>query len=98
MVMTEVLNYYSNQGARLRDAAAVWAVRLPKDSNVAVVPQTDAQFRRAVEFYRQRLDKEWSLTDCSSMMIMKEEKIVEVLTYDHHFEQAGFRALLRDST
>ena len=98
MVMTEVLNYYSNQGPRLREAAAAWATRLPKDGKITVVPQTDGQFYRAVEFYRQRLDKEWSLTDCASMLVMKGEKIVEALTHDHHFEQAGFRALLRDST
>src|SRR2546428_10724474 len=77
MVMTEVLNYYSNQGPRLREAAAAWAENLPNEPKVMVVPQSDAQFRRAVEFYRQRRDKEWSLTDCASMLVMKEEKIRE---------------------
>jgi predicted nucleic acid-binding protein len=82
----------------LREAAAAWATRLPKDGKITVVLQSNGQFHRAVEFYRQRLDKEWSLTDCASMLVMKEETIVEALTYDHHFEQAGFRALLRDLT
>src|SRR5919108_5864 len=57
MVMTEVLNYFSNQGPPLREAAAAWAKNLPDQPRVTVVPQSDAQFHQAVEFYRQRLDK-----------------------------------------
>ncbi|MDO9326316.1 MAG: PIN domain-containing protein [Methanoregula sp.] len=44
--------------------------------------------------YEQRLDKAWSLTDCISFEVMREQKIHDALTSDHHFEQAGFRALL----
>jgi predicted nucleic acid-binding protein len=40
-------------------------------------------------------DKEWSLTDCISFLLMRERGIHEALTHDHHFEQAGFVALLR---
>ena len=35
------------------------------------------------------------LTDCISFVLMSEEGIAEALTGDHHFEQAGFTALLR---
>ena len=52
-------------------------------------------FSRGLELYRQRPDKEWSLTDCLSFAVMGDERISEALTGDHHFEQAGFRALLR---
>jgi predicted nucleic acid-binding protein len=41
-----------------------------------------------------RLDKEWSLTDCTSMIVMGHEQITLALTSDHHFEQAGFTTLL----
>jgi len=44
--------------------------------------------------YEQRLDKGWSLTDCISFEVMREQKIHDALTSDHHFVQAGFRALL----
>jgi hypothetical protein len=40
------------------------------------------------------LDKEWSLTDCISMVVMQEQGISEAVTADHHFAQAGYRASL----
>ena len=39
--------------------------------------------------------EDWSLTDCISFLAMKEFGSEEALTTDHHFEQAGFRALLK---
>ncbi len=42
-----------------------------------------------------REDKEWSLVDCSSFIIMKERGILEAFTNDIHFEQAGFIRLLK---
>lgn len=42
-----------------------------------------------------REDKEWSLVDCSSFIIMKERGMLEALTNDVHFEQAGFIRLLK---
>ncbi len=41
------------------------------------------------------MDQEWSLTDCISFIVMQQRGISPALTYDHHFEQAGFEALLR---
>jgi predicted nucleic acid-binding protein len=42
-----------------------------------------------------RADKNWSLVDCSSFVLMQENNILEALTTDHHFEQAGFVRLLK---
>ena len=43
-------------------------------------------------FFRYR-DKEFSFTDCTSFVVMRELKLREVLTTDHHFVQAGFITL-----
>ncbi len=51
--------------------------------------------QKAVALYRARSDKHWSLTDCTSFVVMKELDITEALTGDHHFEQAGFVASLK---
>jgi predicted nucleic acid-binding protein len=48
-----------------------------------------------LELMGERQDKDWSLTDCISFVVMKEQGIREALTCDRHFEQAGFVALLK---
>ena len=77
------------------EAAANAVNHLCNNPNVTVVPQTSLQFRAALDLYRARSDKEWSLVDCASVLIMQSENIAEGLTHDHHFEQVGFSALLR---
>lgn len=52
-------------------------------------------FEAGVRTHGQRSDKEWSLTDCLSFILMQERGITSALTHDHDFEQAGFEALLR---
>lgn len=59
-----------------------------------IVQISDGLFRRGVRFFEHHKDKEWSLTDCISFVIMKERRIKEAFTVDHHFEQAGFIVLL----
>lgn len=63
--------------------------------NAEIIPATHETFRHGCDLYARRLDKEWSLTDCISFAVMTERKLTEALTSDHHFEQAGFRALMR---
>lgn len=50
---------------------------------------------RAWQLPINRPDKDWSLVDCTSYVVMQQYGIVEALTTDHHFEQAGFIRLLR---
>jgi predicted nucleic acid-binding protein len=97
MVLVEFLNGFSRGGSGrdLRKKAAELVTCLMKDTNTEVIPQTSLQFRSAVELFRQRQDKEWSLTDCASFQIMNDKKLNESLTHDPHFEQAGFQALMR---
>ncbi len=95
MVLTEVLNDFSKRGNFFRQAAIELIENIYKHPNVTVVKQTSSQFQEGLLLYKQRVDKQWSLTDCVSFKRMEEYNILEALTYDKHFEQAGFIALLR---
>jgi uncharacterized protein len=59
------------------------------------IPSSSELLTSALELHRTHADKSWSLTDCLSFHLMAERKITRALAYDHHFEQAGFQALLR---
>jgi predicted nucleic acid-binding protein len=69
--------------------------QLRSDPAVTVLPPESASFEEGLKLYAARPDKEWSLTDCISFVVMQREGITEALTGDHHFEQAGFVALLK---
>lgn len=49
----------------------------------------------AWNLFKNRPDKNWSLVDCSSFILMKEKRLTQALTNDHHFEQAGLIRLLK---
>ena len=95
MVLTEFLNDLGSRGMSLRVAASQIVHELRLYAGVEIIPQTNTQFWSAASFYRERADKAWSLTDCASFLVMRDLGIQEALTYDRHFEQMGFRALLR---
>lgn len=54
----------------------------------------DELHEMALDLLTERPDKEWSLCDAVSFILMKDWEINDALTTDHHFEQAGFRRLL----
>jgi predicted nucleic acid-binding protein len=68
---------------------------LRANPNVTIIPFTEELFQAGIDLFNSRSDKEWSLTDCISFVVMEREGLTEVLTADHHFEQAGFIALLK---
>lgn len=64
-------------------------------SAVRVEWTTPERFHETRTFCLQHADKSWSFTDCLSFVVMRELKLREALTSDIHFEQAGFRRLLK---
>ena len=49
---------------------------------------------RGLDLFRQRSDKDWSLTDCISILVAKDLGIEQAFTTDRHFSQAGLSILL----
>ncbi|MEI8372904.1 MAG: PIN domain-containing protein [Planctomycetota bacterium] len=68
---------------------------LAGDHRITIVLPTEDLFGQGIELYSQRPDKEWSLTDCISFIVMRQYGLTDAVTADHHFEQAGFTVLLR---
>ena len=94
-ILVEVLAALAKGGPRLREAAAKMVRKIMSNPNIDVEPSTRSAFLSGLRRYENRLDKEYSLTDCISMDIMERAGITEVLTNDHHFEQEGFAVLIK---
>ena len=76
---------------RVRD----FILHLRQSAACEIVPASRELLDRALDLYHQHRDKEWTLTDCVSFVVMRDRGIAAGLTEDHHFEQAGFTALLK---
>jgi len=68
---------------------------LRRSSYVHVVWGNEVLFQKALALYSQDQDKNWSLTDCLSFIIMNENDLIIAYSSDHHFEQAGFQYILQ---
>lgn len=68
---------------------------LKQSGKARLVPFSRDYFERGISLMISRIDKDWSLIDCTSFEITRDLDLEEALTTDKHFEQAGFHALLR---
>jgi predicted nucleic acid-binding protein len=94
-VLWEWLNAFSDVNTRA--IASEGYRRIHADSRIEVV-SFDSELNSAVfELYRTRTDKNWSLTDCLSFVIMQRRRLNEALTTDGHFAQIGLNPLMISS-
>jgi predicted nucleic acid-binding protein len=91
-VLTEVADALSRPHDRV--TAARFIRELRSSRRVTTVPPDQTLFEAGFELYARRPDKNWSLTDCTSFVVMKKLRLAEALTADVHFRQAGFKTLL----
>jgi predicted nucleic acid-binding protein len=91
-VILELGASFCNAGNRHLFLAVLAALERRKSEIVHV---DESLQRRAIGQFAKRPDKSWSLTDCISFLVMEDRGILEAVTSDHHFEEAGFVALLR---
>lgn len=91
-VVVELANFFSRAGHR--STFEVIHAYLQTDDRVTVVPASRELLNRGIGLYRGRPDKNWSLTDCISFLVMEDRGIRDAATADQHFAQAGFLPLL----
>jgi predicted nucleic acid-binding protein len=91
-VLTEIGNSLacSNRSAAINFINSCYVT-----ANLKVISVDNALFRQAVEYYHTHKDKQWGLTDCISFIVMQDHGLTEAFTTDEHFQQVGFKALLR---
>lgn len=78
----------------MRSAGAAIMRTLQSDPVIEVVPTSAARRNDAIDLFALHQDKDWSLCDCLSFLLMRERGVDQALAADHHFTQAGFVALL----
>jgi len=71
--------------------AAEVGKRLLESSLVEMVHISQEDFIKGWEMFMKHKDKGYSLTDCTSFLVMEKMCINEALTFDEHFRQIGFR-------
>ena len=91
-VLVEAINALSRPSLRRFAGRVIEFVDYP---TCEIVVASTVLLRQGIALHQSRRDKEWSLTDCISFEIMRQRGIRQALAHDHHFEQAGFDALLR---
>jgi uncharacterized protein len=64
---------------------------LQTSQKIQLVYLTPRQIAATAALFRERADKQWSFTDCSSFILMQEHQIQTAFAFDEHFRQAGFQ-------
>ncbi len=90
-VLTEVADALAE--STMRRLVPQFIRDLARDRKVQLIRASEELFARGLQLYQDRPDKDWTLTDCISFVVMSESEITDALTGDRHFQQAGFKAL-----
>ena len=94
-VLSEFLTAVCARGDHSRRLACRSVREILNDPSVEVVAQSHESFLAGLALYERRPDKQYSLADCISMNVMRQQRIHEILTHDRHFSQEGFVRLLK---
>lgn len=91
-VMVEIANALSR--IPYKETAVKLISSIEMSENIHIIEINKEIYKKAWQVYSTYLDKDWSLTDCTSFEVMRERRITEAFTTDKHFEQAGFDILI----
>lgn len=88
-VFDEVVTYFNSR--RYHAKAVEVGKRLLTSPSVRLVQVDEGLFREGWQYFQQYQDKDYSLTDCISFVVMQRLKIETAFAFDQYFVQAGFK-------
>lgn len=94
-IITELVALMSSPLRLPRSSIIAFIEGMKVSQYIEIIHITASIDERAWQLLKQREDKDWSLVDCASFVLMGQCGINEALTTDHHFEQAGFIRMLK---
>jgi predicted nucleic acid-binding protein len=92
-VILEVASYFSRSQWRPTAVRLIKDIKNSKAWNCLTID--DDLMKRGFKLYESITDKDWTLVDCIGIVVARDLEITEIFTTDHHFEQAGFKILLK---
>jgi len=87
-VFDEVVTFFNSR--HHHEKAVQVGAYLLRSPSVEFIHVGEKLFFEGWSYFRKHQDKEYSLTDCISFVIMKKLDISLAYSFDNHFEQAGF--------
>ena len=94
-VLNEILAHFSRSRPRTRQLIGRFVLGMLSDPKYRIVSVTREQYLTALRLYIARPDKRYSMVDCISMTVMRDEDTHEVLATDRDFTQEGFVNVLK---
>jgi uncharacterized protein len=74
-------------------AALAWWEQINRSPRVRWEHIDNERFEKARQLFFQYRDKDFSFTDCTSFVVMRELRLTDALSTDRHFRQMGFQIL-----
>ena len=87
-VFDEIVTYFNSRGHHKK--AVQVGNNLILSPSVQLVHVNESLFHEGWTYFKQHQDKDYSLTDCISFIVMEELRLSRAFTFDKHFVQAGF--------
>lgn len=89
------LEFGNKLSANYRNEVVELIEQFLASDEIDVIRLTPDLFDESLRLYKKHQDKSWGLVDCFSFVVMKQNKVSQALTFDRHFIQAGFQALMK---
>jgi predicted nucleic acid-binding protein len=90
-VFDEVVTFFNSRDCH--EKAVEIGERFRDSKMIELVAVNENLFEKGWAYFRKHDDKQYSLTDCISFVVMEKRDMRRALAFDNHFEQAGFQRL-----